>query len=150
MEYRQPLGYDQTLARTRPCTFACSNSPPRTIFISTPARCRSTSWTHFRSFAHQVVPKLVQQGIAVLAMKSMGDGNVLKNGTVTPIECLHYALNLPVSVVITGCESMERVDQAVEAARTFDRVASGRKAAGFRRTSISGYGNSSLHLPTVM
>jgi aryl-alcohol dehydrogenase-like predicted oxidoreductase len=74
---------------------------------------------HFRSFTHQVVPKLVAQGIAVLAMKTMGDGNVLKSGTVTPIECLHYALNLPTSVVITGCESMERLDQAFEAARTF-------------------------------
>ena len=74
---------------------------------------------HFRSFTHQVVPKLVEQGIAVLGMKPMGDGNVLKSGKVTSIECLHYALNLPTSVVITGCESMERLDQAMEAARTF-------------------------------
>jgi aryl-alcohol dehydrogenase-like predicted oxidoreductase len=74
---------------------------------------------HFRSFAQQVVPKLLKQGIAVLGMKPMGDGNLLKSGVVTPLECLHYALNLPVSVVITGCESMERLDQAIEAARTF-------------------------------
>ena len=74
---------------------------------------------HFRSFAHQVVPKLVEQGIGVLGMKPMGDGNVLKSNTVTPIECLHYALNLPTSVVITGCESVDRVRQALEAARTF-------------------------------
>jgi predicted aldo/keto reductase-like oxidoreductase len=74
---------------------------------------------HFRSFAHQVVPRLVKEGIAVLAMKSMGDGNVLKSGVVTPIECLHYALSLPTSVVINGCESMERLDQAFEAARSF-------------------------------
>jgi aryl-alcohol dehydrogenase-like predicted oxidoreductase len=76
---------------------------------------------HFRSFAHQVVPKLVEQGIAVLAMKTMGgaDGIILKSKTVTPIECLHYALNLPTSVVITGMDSLERVEQAVEAARTF-------------------------------
>ncbi len=74
---------------------------------------------HFRSFAHQVVPRLVKEGIAVLAMKSMGDGNVLKSGVVTPIECLHYALSLPTAVVINGCESMERLDQAFEAARTF-------------------------------
>jgi aryl-alcohol dehydrogenase-like predicted oxidoreductase len=47
---------------------------------------------HFRSFGHQVVPRLVKEGIAVLGMKSMGDGNVLKSGTVTPLECLHYAL----------------------------------------------------------
>ncbi len=74
---------------------------------------------HFRSFERLVVPRLVQQGIAVLGMKPMGDGLLLKSGTVTPIECLHYALSLPTSVVITGCESMERLDQAIEAARTF-------------------------------
>src|SRR5579864_9383784 len=74
---------------------------------------------HFRSFTHQVVPRLVKEGIAVLGMKSMGDGNVLKSGKVTPIECLHYALSLPTSVVINGCESMDRLEQAFEAARTF-------------------------------
>ena len=74
---------------------------------------------HFRSFGREVVPRLVKDGIGVLGMKPMGDGFVLKSGAVTPIECLHYALNLPTSVVITGCESMERLDQAVEAARTF-------------------------------
>ena len=74
---------------------------------------------HFRSFAHQVVPKLVEQGIAVLAMKTMGSGIILRSNTVTPIECLHYALNLPTSVVITGMESVDRVTQALDAVRTF-------------------------------
>ena len=74
---------------------------------------------HFRSFGREVVPRLVKEGIGVLGMKPMGDGFVLKSGAVTPIECLHYALNLPTSVVITGCESIERLDQALEAARTF-------------------------------
>jgi aryl-alcohol dehydrogenase-like predicted oxidoreductase len=74
---------------------------------------------HFRSFANNVVPKLVEEGIAVLGMKSMGSGDLLKSNTVTPMECLHYALNLPTSVVITGCDSMQILDQAFEAARTF-------------------------------
>jgi predicted aldo/keto reductase-like oxidoreductase len=74
---------------------------------------------HFRSFAHQVVPRLVKEGTAVLGMKPLGSGNVLKAGVATPIECLHYALNLPTSVVMNGCDSMERLDQAFEAARTF-------------------------------
>lgn len=52
-------------------------------------------------------------------MKSMGDGHVLKSGKATAVECLHYALSLPTSVVITGCEKMEILDQALEAARTF-------------------------------
>jgi predicted aldo/keto reductase-like oxidoreductase len=74
---------------------------------------------HFRSFAHQVVPRLVKGGIAVLGMKPMAAGDVLKAGVATAIECLHYALNLPTSVVINGCDSMERLDQAFEAVRTF-------------------------------
>jgi len=74
---------------------------------------------HFRSFTHQVVPRLVKEGIAVLGMKPLAIGNVLKAGVATPIECLHYALNLPTSVVINGCDSMERLDQAFEAVRTF-------------------------------
>ena len=89
---------------------------------------------HFRSFAQQVLPKLVEQGIAVLGMKSMGDGNLLKSGTVTPVECLHYALNLPVSVVIPGCESMERLDQAMEAARTFRPLDKARLSALLSKT----------------
>jgi predicted aldo/keto reductase-like oxidoreductase len=74
---------------------------------------------HFRSFAHEVVPRLVKEGTAVLGMKPLAFGNVLKAGVATPIECLHYALNLPTSVVINGCDSMERLEQAFEAVRTF-------------------------------
>jgi predicted aldo/keto reductase-like oxidoreductase len=74
---------------------------------------------HFRSFARLVVPELVRRKIAVLGMKSMANGILLRSKTVTPIECLHYALNLPASVVITGIDSMQVLDQACEAVRTF-------------------------------
>jgi predicted aldo/keto reductase-like oxidoreductase len=76
---------------------------------------------HYRSFAQLVVPELVRQQIAVLGMKSMGggDGIILQSHTVTPIECLHYALNLPTSVVITGINKPQILDQAFEAAKTF-------------------------------
>jgi aryl-alcohol dehydrogenase-like predicted oxidoreductase len=74
---------------------------------------------HYRSFAQLVVPELVKQRIGVLGMKSMANGIILTSRTVTPIECLHYALNLPTSVVITGIDRMEILDQAIEAARTF-------------------------------
>ncbi|MBU7585829.1 MAG: aldo/keto reductase [Nostoc sp. TH1S01] len=75
---------------------------------------------HFRSFERQVLPRLVKDGIGVLGMKSMGDQNILKSNTVKPIECLHYAMNLPTSTVITGIESMKILDQAFEAVRTFE------------------------------
>jgi aryl-alcohol dehydrogenase-like predicted oxidoreductase len=74
---------------------------------------------HFRSFARLVVPELVKRGTAVLGMKSMANGQILSSKTVTPIECLHYALNLDTSVVITGIDSMEILAQAFEAVRTF-------------------------------
>src|ERR1700686_4444168 len=74
---------------------------------------------HFRSFGKQVLPEAVKRGLGVLGMKSMGSGVILKSKTVSPIECLRYALSLPASVVITGVDSMEILDQACEAARTF-------------------------------
>ncbi|HEY5504199.1 MAG TPA: aldo/keto reductase [Sedimentisphaerales bacterium] len=75
---------------------------------------------HFRSFEHQVLPLLVKDEIGVLGMKSMGDPLILQSRTVTPVECLHYAMNLPTSVVITGIDSMKILDQAIEAAQTFE------------------------------
>ncbi|MGA2725539.1 MAG: aldo/keto reductase [Bryobacteraceae bacterium] len=89
---------------------------------------------HFRSFAHQVLPKLVEQGIAPLAMKTMASGFILKSGTATAIECLRYALNLPISVLIAGMDSMERVDQAIEAARTFQPLTAGELAGLVAKT----------------
>jgi aryl-alcohol dehydrogenase-like predicted oxidoreductase len=73
----------------------------------------------FKSFRHDVVPKLQERGIALLGMKPMASASIPRNGIATGIECLHYALSQPTSVVITGCESIERLDQAFEAAKTF-------------------------------
>src|SRR4030095_12989363 len=64
-----------------------------------------------------VLPELVKQKIGALGMKSMANGILLRSKTVTPIECLHYALNLPTSAVITGIDSMEILNQALEAVR---------------------------------
>ncbi len=74
---------------------------------------------HFRSFSQLVLPELVKEGIGVLAMKTLANGSILESKTVTAIECLHYALHLPSSVVITGVDSLAILDQAFEAARTF-------------------------------
>jgi predicted aldo/keto reductase-like oxidoreductase len=74
---------------------------------------------HYKSFGKKVVPVLLEHGIGVLGMKPMGSGIILKSNTVTPLECLHYAMSLPTSVVITGCDSLLMLNQALEAARTF-------------------------------
>ncbi len=92
---------------------------------------------HYRSFEKLVLPELVKRNIGVLGMKSMGNGIILKSGTVTPVECLHYALSLPTSVVITGCDSMEVLDQALDAVRTFHPLTVPQREALLSRTKAA-------------
>jgi aryl-alcohol dehydrogenase-like predicted oxidoreductase len=74
---------------------------------------------HFDSFERNVLPRLVELGIGAIGMKPMADARIVNAGIATPEECLAYAMSLPVSVVITGCESLERVEQALRVARGF-------------------------------
>jgi predicted aldo/keto reductase-like oxidoreductase len=74
---------------------------------------------HFNSFEASVLPVLLKENIGVLGMKPMGDPFILHSKTVTAIECLHYSMNLPTSVVITGCDSLAILQQAIDAARSF-------------------------------
>jgi predicted aldo/keto reductase-like oxidoreductase len=90
---------------------------------------------HFRSFEHKVLPVLVKEEIGVLGMKSMGSGIILQSKTARPIECLHYALNLPTSVVITGIDRTAILDQALEAARTFKPLSKEAVSALLARTA---------------
>jgi predicted aldo/keto reductase-like oxidoreductase len=92
---------------------------------------------HYRSFEKLVLPELVRQAIGVLGMKSMANGIILRSKTVTAVECLHYALNLPTSVVITGCDSMEILEQALNAARTFQPMSEGQVHALLAKTKAS-------------
>jgi aryl-alcohol dehydrogenase-like predicted oxidoreductase len=90
---------------------------------------------HFRSFSRMVVPEAVKQGVGVLGMKTFGDGVILKSGApVTPIECLHYAMNLPTSVVITGIDNDKVLDQAFEATKTFKPMSEAQVAAILDKT----------------
>ncbi len=73
----------------------------------------------YRSFEDQVLPVLRTHGIGVLGMKPLASGALLKTAAVNATECLHYAMNLPTSVVITGCDTMDILNQAITAARTF-------------------------------
>jgi uncharacterized protein len=90
---------------------------------------------HFRSFQHHVLPVLVREGIGVLGMKSMGDGLILKSKTATPVECLHYAMSLPTSTVITGIDSLEILKQDLEAVKTFQPLTEKQVADLLARTT---------------
>lgn len=93
---------------------------------------------HYDSFEKKTLPILVKHGIAVLGMKPMGDKIILHSKTATPVECLHYAMNLPTSAVITGCDSMQILQQALEAARSFKPMSEDDVAALLAKTSTAG------------
>lgn len=90
---------------------------------------------HFESFEHSVLPVLVKDGIGVLGMKSLGFGAILQSKTASAIECLHYAMSLPTSTVITGMENLARLEQALTAARTFKPMTAEAVSALLSRTA---------------
>lgn len=92
---------------------------------------------HFRSFSHLVLPVLLKKRIGVLGMKSMGSGVILQSKVVTPVECLHFAMSLPTSTVITGIDSMEVLRQDLRAVRDFKPLDDEQMAALLRRTAAA-------------
>ncbi|MGA9799150.1 MAG: aldo/keto reductase [Terriglobales bacterium] len=90
---------------------------------------------HYDSFEKKVLPVLVKHNIGVLGMKPMGDGLILKSKAAEPVECLHYALTLPTSVVITGCDSLPILQQALKVARSFKPLSGEQIAALLARTA---------------
>lgn len=90
---------------------------------------------HFRSFGKLVVPEAQKMGIGILGMKSMGSGVILKSNTVTAIECLRYALSQPTSVVITGIDSQQVLDQALQLAANFKPLTSQELASILNKTA---------------
>jgi len=92
---------------------------------------------HFRSFTKEVMPVALKQCIGVLAMKTFGDHFILASNTVQPIEALHYGLTQPVSVVITGIDSTQILDQAFEAVRTFKPLDQTQISSLLARTSTA-------------
>jgi len=89
---------------------------------------------HYESFGQKVLPVLVKNEIGVLGMKPMGAGILLKSNTVSAVECLRYAMSLPTSVVITGCESLGNLQQALDVARNFKPLTTAESAALLAKT----------------
>jgi predicted aldo/keto reductase-like oxidoreductase len=92
---------------------------------------------HYNSFGARVLPELTKDNIGVLGMKPIGGSIILRSKTVTATECLHYAMSLPTSVVITGCDSMPILDQALQAAKTLKSFGETERAALLAKTEAA-------------
>ena len=93
---------------------------------------------HYNSFEKRVLPVLLENNIGVLGMKPMCAGIAFKSGVVTAVECLRYAMSLPTSVVITGCDSLQVLQEALEAARSFSPMSAEERSASLARTADAG------------
>jgi len=96
--------------------------------------------SHFNSFEKRVLPVLTKDGVGVLGMKPMGDKVILGSKTVTAVECLQYAMSLPTSVVITGCDSLPILQQALRAAHNFQPMGASQVAALLEKTAKAAEG----------
>jgi aryl-alcohol dehydrogenase-like predicted oxidoreductase len=72
------------------------------------------------SFEKSVLPVLLRDGVGVLGMKPLASGVILKSGAVTAVECLRYAMSLPVAVTITGVDSFGVLRQGLHTALGFE------------------------------
>jgi uncharacterized protein len=90
---------------------------------------------HFDSFQQKVIPVAQKHGMAILGMKPLADSLILKTNTVTAVEALHYAMSVPVTVTINGCDSMARLDQALSIARNFKPLDLQQKIAVLQKTA---------------
>ena len=95
---------------------------------------------HHRSFEALVLPLLVERNIGVLGMKPMAAGEAIRSGAASAEECLRYAMSLPTSVVITGCDSMPIIEQAIRVWQEFTPMTAEEMAALRSRTATRGAG----------
>jgi len=92
---------------------------------------------HFNSFTQRVIPVALDKDMGILGMKPIGDTVILRSQTVTAVECLNFTMNLPVSVCITGCESLRILQQGLDVARNFKPLSPDEVAALLARTEVA-------------
>lgn len=94
---------------------------------------------HHISFEEEILPILVERGIAPLAMKTAAGGGAMRAG-LEPTECLRYVWSRPVSTAISGISARSELRQNVAAARAFQPMDEQEIAALMERTREAGTG----------
>ena len=100
---------------------------------------------HYESFERKVLPVLAKHDIGVLGMKPLGSGLFFKSKplldrAVSPEDCLHYSMNLPTSVVITGCDTLGILKQGLDAAYRFKPLPNRQVSSLLERTALAARG----------
>lgn len=111
---------------------------------------------NYNSFILKVIPKLLENGYGVLAMKTLaGSGFVGLRGTQGPLpggrrvvpdrmtvaDALHFVWSLPVSCLISGPDSAEQFTQTIGIARAFSGMNEDRRKELIAKVAdISGNG----------
>jgi aryl-alcohol dehydrogenase-like predicted oxidoreductase len=91
---------------------------------------------HDNGFQKLVLPELLKQGIAPLAMKTLaGNAKAITDGLVTSEECLRYALSLPIAAVISGIDTLPWLEQNARVAANFKPLSRKEMAALEERCS---------------
>jgi predicted aldo/keto reductase-like oxidoreductase len=97
---------------------------------------------HHYSFSEQLLPLAVEKQMGIIGMKVPARGRILSSWTPPPIEAqkhswegmvlaptpgtldmkqaMTYALSLPISTVIIGCDSIAQLEHNVQLAREFN------------------------------
>lgn len=92
---------------------------------------------HWTSFEKSVLPKAIEKGIGVIGMKSLGGspGQFVNRANVfTAAECLRYAMSLPVASVVSGIDTMERLEENLAIAKAFEPLTQDELAAMLSRS----------------
>jgi aryl-alcohol dehydrogenase-like predicted oxidoreductase len=90
---------------------------------------------HYKSFAKNVIPRAREKDMGVLGMKPLGSGIILQSGVVEAPACLRYSMSQPVSVQITGCDTMGVLEQALAVALGFSPMPTAQQDELLARTA---------------
>lgn len=104
------------------------------------------------SFIESVLPGLIERQYGVLAMKTLADGRFFAqkmmneqivwetDDPVVPTrlsvaDCIHFALSLPISVLITGAENPTLLAEKADLVRKFQKLTESERTALIERVA---------------
>jgi len=93
---------------------------------------------HYRSFEKELLPKVVEKGIGVIAMKTNAGGGIGHSKVFTPTECLRYAWSLPVSTACSGMDSLDVLRENLAAAKAFKPLSDDERSEWLARAAEAG------------